>query len=172
MTVPSIFAALVLGAAFMTGCSGANSTDDDGTSADEVSSKKVIVDFNYGNQITHSYLTITSGGTVTKREHVCCGHTDKTTTSKLSASKLKALKAEIVAASSGTESSKKGNPTTFGSSSGAVIATTASGQAVTVYDDARATSDTGHDTVTTNDAPEAQDIIDLVNTLADANIGN
>ncbi len=154
-------------------CSSAPDVAEDGMAAseDELKGARPLVEYDYGNQITRSSLKILADGTVKHGENVCCPHrTVPVPEKKLSATTLQALEGWIQSASKGELKVSSGSPTSMGSRSGTLVATTRQGKKVNVRAIERSNTAGGFDKVTSNLAPEVEDILALVLDFTDVDM--
>src|SRR5262249_788518 len=112
------------------------------------------------------YLDISGTGALDHVEHGCCPPADRVVDdAPLSSSERQELKALIEGAAKGTTHVEDGHPTAEGSLSGTLQACTSGNVGSLLRDFAR--NDAGLDIVTVNNAPEAKQILDLVEAIVE-----
>lgn len=129
----------------------------------------ILLQYDFGNQITRSRVTILSSGLIMSSESLH-GKATHLADKHLSKDDLQALRSDLEqAARAGTPVYREGHPTLFGSMSGSLIVNTQDGYQSTIYaiepnrenplpPDAR-------DSVVYQPGPEAKSIVERVNAL-------
>ncbi len=129
---------------------------------------KVLLKFEFGNQITRSYLTIFDNGTIERRERLQPGKPLVTSPEiSLTETSKKQLTDALEAVEKGNQSTEPGNKTSLGSSSGSLVGYTAGGVPLTVRVITRGNGMGSRDTVKFSTTPEARWIEKLVNSVVE-----
>lgn len=126
---------------------------------------KPILEYHYGNQVAHSYLSITEDGTVYHKELKCCPPVPKPISAKpLTKAQLKDLVTAIDDCKKGTVDKVKGQPTLEGSSAGILVAHPLATTPTVIRIIERSESG-GNDEVQSNRAGGTAKILDLVDSI-------
>jgi hypothetical protein len=129
-----------------------------------------ILHYEFHNQIVSSNLDIDKTGVLSHVEHDCCPPTDHPIDEpQLSADDLALLTARIEAAGQAPTHVEDGMPSAEGSLSGTLQVCTADKEGVILRDVARNDAG-GPDIVTVNDATEAQQIRDFVESIVNVDM--
>jgi hypothetical protein len=134
---------------------------------------RIILRYDYGNQVLRSALEVRDDGRIKRIETACCPPTDEVDSSaKLAPNELHQLLVSIDAAAHGQQSHVEGRSTSLGSSSGYLRVYSVSGSVVNIRTIKRNERVDGlaHDQVKINLTPEARAIEDFVNQLVDVDM--